>query len=239
MAEEQERPEKRAFSWICFYFDRAFEWVRKLLAAAVEPLRAKVSFELAIAEAEPNDVDDIRTRIHDLEKGPETAEQYKGALRKLRAVLREVNAANAAKLKLLMDELHKVRSAFQTSYARECEWGINEFSGLEFGSIDANREAVKQIQEVLALAGLKVKDPVSGQPANLVHKRSGNAKGRFVCEYYDEYGKKRSGYSFNVLPYLELVPDKENSPHVSRFTEIYGPAAAYQDALGKEMDFAA
>lgn len=158
--------------------------------------------------------EDYANRIRELEKDPQKREQFKIALSRMKLAEQALKNEYDRVFSGIAEDIHTIASAYQTGFMREAECVLQRFAYFDSGSFEKNREITKTVQAILRRIGCKVRDPKTGNPANLTYKKMGNSN-RFVFEYYS-CGKK-TGATFSHFPHLQLVPSIDEEPFVEEY----------------------
>lgn len=188
--------------------------VRKLADAILEELRNDPEVEQL-----KRDIDSILQEEEDVLKKPRP--QKRAAARRTILAERQQGFRGTQKRTLsdLTKSLQQVTSAYNDSMSKELERAINTFRYHDFGSLKDNKEAAKQIQQLVKRVGFRFKDPKSGKAANLICKESkSNKNGLFYFEYYED-GRKRTGASSTCLPHMQVIPSEDEDVLIADVVE--------------------
>ncbi|MCD0460851.1 hypothetical protein [Roseiconus lacunae] len=106
---------------------------------------------------------------------------------------------------LILGDLKRQMNRLQREIRLTIQAQLGQMAGRSLGSIEANRELVRSIQEMLDAHGLRVRCTQCGQPAILrVSPRSGASAGVFVFDH--TVGGRRTFHGGRVvMPEIRLV----------------------------------
>jgi len=105
----------------------------------------------------------------------------------------------------VLGDLQRQMNRLQREIRLAIQSQLSQMAGRTLGSLQANRELVRSIQEMLDAHGLRVRCSQCGNPAILrVSPRSGAAHGVFVFDHTIE-GRRTFHGGRNVLPEIHLV----------------------------------
>ena len=112
---------------------------------------------------------------------------------------------DAAIAEQVLGDLKRQMNRLQREIRLAIQSQLSQMAGRSLGSLEANRELARSIQEMLDAHGLRVRCTHCGHPAILrVSPRAGAAHGVFVFDHTID-GRRTFHGGRNVLPEIQLV----------------------------------